>query len=51
MQEPSFDWDEEKERTNLEKPGVGFSDAQHASFDLDRVIAEDLTHSTRDEKR
>jgi uncharacterized DUF497 family protein len=40
----SFEWDERKNRTNQEKHGVSFDEAQHAFFDPGRMIAEDLSH-------
>ncbi|OGE29721.1 hypothetical protein A2772_03060 [Candidatus Daviesbacteria bacterium RIFCSPHIGHO2_01_FULL_38_8b] len=46
----SFEWDENKNRDNLEKHGVNFEIAQYAFIDPKRVIAEDLGHS-KDELR
>jgi uncharacterized protein len=43
--EPSFEWDEAKDRSNVEKHGVDFTLAQRAFLDGNRVIAEDLSHS------
>jgi uncharacterized protein len=45
-----FEWDEEKDRENREKHGVSFELAQYAFADPERVIAQDLTHSS-DETR
>ena len=45
MSEGTFDWDARKDRVNLEKHGVPFSDAQRAFADPKRVIAEDAAHS------
>ena len=45
-----FEWDEEKNKENIEKPGVSFYVAQYAFADPKRVIFEDLKHS-QDEKR
>ena len=42
--EPSFEWDEDKNRLNQAKHGVAFELAQHAFLDERRVIAEDVTH-------
>ena len=42
--EPSFEWDDAKDRINAAKHGVSFSEAPAAFFDPDRVIAEDLDH-------
>ena len=43
--EPSFEWDEAKDRLNRAKHHVSFALAQAAFFDPRRVIAEDLEHS------
>jgi uncharacterized DUF497 family protein len=43
--EPSFEWDDAKDRANRLKHGVAFVQAQAAFFDPRRVIAEDLHHS------
>lgn len=43
--EPSFEWDEAKDRINRAKHGVSFALAQMAFFDPHRVIAEDVAHS------
>ncbi|MDP8568726.1 BrnT family toxin [Methylophilus aquaticus] len=50
MAKTNFEWDSEKDITNLEKHGVSFSIAQYAFADPLRVIAQDETHS-QDEKR
>lgn len=42
--EPSFEWDDAKDRLNRAKHGVSFAEAQAAFFDPARVIAEDLEH-------
>ena len=43
--EPSFEWDDAKDRANRLKHGVAFAEAQVAFFDPHRVLAEDLDHS------
>jgi uncharacterized DUF497 family protein len=43
--EPSFEWDDAKDRINRVKHGVSFAEAQGAFLDPRRVIAEDLEHS------
>jgi len=48
---PSFEWDPIKDRANRAKHGVSFSVAQRAFFDPQRVIAEDLSHSSATERR
>ncbi len=45
-----FEWDARKDLENQRKYGVSFELAQYAFADPDRVIAEDVTHST-DEQR
>lgn len=46
----TFEWDNNKNETNIEKHGVSFFEAQKAFFDPKRVIAEDIEHS-KTEKR
>ncbi len=45
-----FEWDEAKNLENQRKHGVSFYETQHAFLDEDRVIAEDLEHSQREER-
>jgi uncharacterized DUF497 family protein len=49
--QPSFEWDADKSRENQEKHGVSFLEAQHAFADPNRLIFEDVDHSTPDEIR
>jgi hypothetical protein len=44
--DPTFEWDDTKDRANRVKHGVPFVLAQMAFFDPRRVIAEDLAHSS-----
>lgn len=46
-----FEWDENKNKENIKKHQVSFSEAKKAFLDPDRVIAEDIKHSTDEEKR
>ena len=48
--EPSFDWDENKNRLNQRKHGVAFEIAQLAFLDEHRVIAEDLGHGGKERR-
>jgi uncharacterized protein len=41
-------WNTDKDLENQIKHGVAFSDAQYAFVDPQRVIARDITHSTRE---
>ncbi len=50
MRKTTFEWDEEKEKENRPKHGVSFVMAQQAFLDPDRVIAEDITHSTEEDR-
>lgn len=50
MSEPDFEWDEAKDLENPRKHGVPFLEAQHAFLDLNRVIAEDLSHSQNEQR-
>ena len=47
----SFEWDPEKDLSNQAKHGVSFISAQYAFADPNRIILEDVTHSTEDEQR
>ena len=48
--EPTFEWDDAKDRINRVKHGVPFALAQIAFFDPRRVIAEDLAHSSAEHR-
>ena len=41
-----LDWDPKKDKENQRKHGVAFAKAQFAFADPSRVIAEDLSHSS-----
>jgi uncharacterized protein len=45
-----FEWDEEKDEENQMKHGVSFVVAQQAFLDPHRVIAEDASHSSREDR-
>lgn len=47
----SFEWDDPKNRSNLEKHGVSFEEATLAFDDPDAKIYEDTHHSTAHEIR
>lgn len=46
-----FEWNETKNKENIRKHDVSFYQAQYAFFDKQRLIIEDLDHSTDHEKR
>ena len=50
MAKARFDWDPEKDRENQSKHGVSFTEAQFAFANPRRVIAEDLSHSSREKR-
>lgn len=50
MSKVRFEWDDAKDRENLKKHGVAFSDAQFAFADSKRVIAQDLAHSQSEQR-
>ena len=50
MKKATFEWDEEKDRENQSRHGVSFVTAQQAFLDPNRVIAEDITHSTEERR-
>jgi len=45
-----FEWDKAKDTANLRKHGIGFQQAQSAFLDVHRVIAEDLGHSSNEQR-
>lgn len=45
-----FEWDASKDERNQKKHGVSFVEAQFAFADPERVIAEDLSHSTKENR-
>lgn len=51
MSKARFEWDARKDRKNQGKHGVSFGKAQRAFADPKRVIAEDLSHSTTEQRR
>ena len=50
MARARFEWDPRKDRENQKKRGVSFAKAQFAFADADRVIAEDLSHSSGEKR-
>jgi uncharacterized protein len=50
MARARFDWDPAKDRENQLKHGVGFAVAQFAFADPERVIAEDTSHSSGEQR-
>lgn len=46
-----FEWDIDKDLYNQETHGVSFIIVQYAFADPNRIILEDVTHSTESEKR
>ena len=50
MAKARFEWDAKKDRENQKKHGVSFGRAQFAFADPARVIAEDLSHSSREKR-
>ena len=45
MDQVDFEWDDVKDVENQKKHVPSFGESQHAFFDQNRVIAEDLEHS------
>ncbi len=46
----TFEWDEEKDKENREKHRVSFVEAQQAFLDPRRIIAEDIKHSSDEDR-
>jgi len=45
-----FEWDDDKDKENQAKHGVSFTTAQQAFLDPHRVIAEDVSHSSEEDR-
>jgi uncharacterized protein len=50
MPKARFEWDAKKDQENQDKHGVAFAVAQFAFADPNRVIAEDLSHSSKEKR-
>ena len=50
MMKTHFDWDEEKDKENQAKHNVTFALAQNAFFDPNRIIVEDVSHSSEEDR-
>jgi uncharacterized DUF497 family protein len=50
MAKARFEWDEEKDRENKAKHNVSFALSQHAFLDPNRIIVEDVSHSTEEDR-
>jgi uncharacterized protein len=50
MKKARFEWDEEKDKENQEKHHVSFAEAQYAFLDPRRIIAEDVSHSSEENR-
>jgi uncharacterized DUF497 family protein len=48
MAKVRFEWDETKDVENQAKHNVPFAVAQHAFLDPNRIIVEDVLHSTKE---
>ena len=50
MAKARFEWDSRGDRENQKKHGISFAKAQFAFADPNRVIAEDLSHSSGEKR-
>lgn len=50
MKKTTFEWNEEKDKENQAKHGISFLTAQQAFLDPHRVIVEDISHSTEEDR-
>ena len=46
----TFDWDEEKNRTNILKHGISFEEAKTVFYDNDAILFDDPDHSYGEER-
>lgn len=50
VEKVKFEWDDEKDQENQRKHHVTFAEAQKAFLDPRRVIAEDIAHSSEENR-
>lgn len=50
VEDDNFEWDAQKDQSNLNKHGISFQQARLAFLDETRVIAEDLEHSSQESR-
>jgi uncharacterized DUF497 family protein len=50
MTKTRFEWGEDKDKKNQRKHNVSFSLAQYAFLDPQRIIVEDISHSSEEER-
>ncbi len=50
MDELRFEWDKNKNATNIKKHGIAFEEAQTVFFDDDALLIEDPEHSREEER-
>lgn len=50
MDELRFEWDKNKNATNIKKLGIAFEEAQTVFFDDDALLIEDPEHSREEER-
>jgi uncharacterized DUF497 family protein len=50
MKQTRFEWNPKKNELNIEKHGVNFYEAQHAFLDKRRIVAQDLGHSSCEQR-
>jgi uncharacterized DUF497 family protein len=46
----TFEWDENKNRINIQKHGISFQEVQDAFMDPKRIIIKDVKHSSVEER-
>lgn len=46
----NFEWNETKNRINIEKHGISFDEAQYAFSDPNRIILKDVKHSAEEQR-
>ncbi len=50
MTKTRFEWDNQKDKENQEKHNISFELAQRAFLDPKRIIAEDISHSSEEDR-
>lgn len=50
MSKTRFEWDENKNISNVDKHNISFEETQYAFTDVNRIIAKDLDHSNGEQR-
>lgn len=50
MKEINFEWDENKNKINIQKHGISFEEARTVFYDTEAIVIDDPDHSEKEER-